>query len=183
MTQLFSSIVEVTFSVTCPVKTSNMSIAFWSKGRFSSFCFFLSCGNMLNCFGLTAPLIGRACHIKISRKTYALLKATIDRSFIDKLHGKKWSRHSNCESSPDLLFLPFPTNQRNAGGPFLCISTVSAADVWQRCLVRYFMPCLHFFDFSLKVEFDLLKYCKCYWNFSSSRHSTWHCSSNKVKSI
>ena len=47
ITQLFSSIIKVTFSVTCPLKISNMSIAFWSKRRFSSFFLFSTYGNTI----------------------------------------------------------------------------------------------------------------------------------------
>ena len=43
----------------------------------------------LDCLGLIAPVICRACHIKFSRKIYTFRKAKIDYSLIDRLHWKK----------------------------------------------------------------------------------------------
>ena len=141
----------------------------------------------MNYFELIAPVICYACLIKISRKIGTFQKARIGRSFIDKLHGKKFSRQSICESFRHLIFFCF---QRNVRGYSLCIRAVSGADVWQRCLVkvnseifRYFIPHLHFFDFSLKVKFGLIKECRSYRHFSSSCHSRWHFSSISVKLI
>ena len=122
---------------------------------------------MLNCFGVIAPVIARACHIIISRKIDTFWKATIGLSLID----------------PDIVILQIPviffpslSNQWNIRGSFLCISAVSGAVVWQRCrfkvndeIFRYFMPQLHFPNFTLKVKFDLINQRRSYRNFSSSR--------------
>ena len=73
-------------------------------------------------------------------------------------------------NDPDIVIVKVPmifflslSNHWKVRGSFLCISVVFDADVWQRCFVRvndeslrYFMPCLHFFDFSLKVKFGLI---------------------------
>ena len=70
----------------------------------SFFFFFLKNGNTIfsKCWIAFDSLLDRlALHVasKSAGKSTPFWKASIGRSFIDKLRGKKWSRPSNCEIS------------------------------------------------------------------------------------
>ena len=104
ITQLYSSIIEVTFSAMGPL--NQIWVLSLIQRKIQPFSFFSTYRNTIfsKCWIpldslLQSCMLRFPCHIKISRKIDTCWKKGIDRSFIDKLHGKKWPRHSNCENS------------------------------------------------------------------------------------